>query len=96
MGVGLAVPALDTPLATITAMDRAGQSKWRDSGWDLVIDPFTAQVAAVAAVQNAYRSYAETGSTELDLKALFALYGELGNMAGLDELYAIEDVTTEA
>ena len=88
--------ALDAPLATITAMDRANTGSWPASGWNLVIDPFTAQVAAVAAVQDAYQAFNNSGRTGLDLKALFALYNQLDTLAGLPELYAIEDVTTEA
>lgn len=94
--IAAARQALGGPLATITAMDRANAGSWPASGWNLVIDPFTAQVAAVAAVQAAYQGFNETGTTGLDLKALFALYNQLDTLAGLDELYAIEDVTTEA
>ena len=85
----------DCRLSTIVAMDQARGPRWRDAGWDLIIDPFTAQVLAVQAVQTAYSAFISSGATGADLKALFASYNELGSMAGLDELYAIEDVTTE-
>ena len=81
------------PLSTITAMDQASSKKW--DGWDLVIDPFTAQVLAVQAIQQAYLGYAQNGSTGADLKALFESYHELDLLAGLGPLYDIEDRTTE-
>ncbi len=87
--------ALDTPLATITALDSKSPAEWTELGWDLIIDPFTAQVLAFDAVRSAYRQFQETGQTGADPKALFATYRELPGMAGLDELYAIEDATTE-
>ena len=86
---------LDGALATITAMDNVNRADWRDSGWNLLIDPFTAQVAAVQAVQAAYAGFQSTGTTGLDLKSLFSTYHTLDTLAGLDALYAIEDVTTE-
>ncbi|MFT7653010.1 MAG: 2-methylisocitrate lyase-like PEP mutase family enzyme [Candidatus Azotimanducaceae bacterium] len=83
----------DLPLATITAMDQAQAPKWQ--GWDLIIDPFTAQVLAVTAVQNAYQRYVKTGETGVDLRELFDAYHELDTLAGLEPLYTIEDWTTE-
>ncbi len=87
--------AFDKPLATITAMDQVNAPKWRDSGWDFIIDPFTAQVLSVQAIKNAYQGYMNSGSTGADLKALFAQYHSLDLLAGLGPLYAIEDETTE-
>ena len=90
---------LDGNLATITAMDTAQDTRWHDSGWNLIIDPFTAQVAAVAAVaavRRAYGGFLADGATGLDLEALFSDYRELAALAGLDDYYAIEDRTTEA
>ena len=87
--------ALDVPLATITALDSKSPAEWTELGWDLIIDPFTAQVLAFDAVRGAYQRFQETGRTGTDPKALFATYRELPGMAGLDELYAIEDATTE-
>jgi methylisocitrate lyase len=94
--VHVARAVLPGPLATITAMDHAHAPRWRDSGWNLIIDPFTAQVLSVQAVQKAYGGFVRDGSSGADLKALFGTYGELGAMAGLPELYAIEDRTTES
>ncbi len=86
---------LSAPLATITAMDVAAAPRWRDSGWQLVIDPFTAQVLSVQAVQQAYQNYLQTGSSGADVKQLFELYHQLDELAGLQPLYDIEDQTTE-
>ncbi|MCZ6617654.1 MAG: isocitrate lyase/phosphoenolpyruvate mutase family protein [Gammaproteobacteria bacterium] len=87
--------ALSAPLATITALDAKPPAEWQALGWNLIIDPFTAQVLAFEAVRTAYKRFQDTGRTGTDRKTLFATYRELPGMAGLDELYAIEDVTTE-
>ena len=81
------------PLSTITSMDQASSTKWL--GWDLIIDPFTAQVLAVQAVKQAYESFVQNGSTGVDLRQLFDNYHELDLLAGLKPLYDIEDRTTE-
>ncbi|MEM7078072.1 MAG: isocitrate lyase/phosphoenolpyruvate mutase family protein [Pseudomonadota bacterium] len=87
--------AFATPLASITSMDAAGDDDWRDAGWNLLIDPFTAQVVSVQAIQQAYAGFAEQGHTGVDRKALFATYHDLDALAGLDPYYQIEDRTTE-
>ena len=86
---------LQGPLACITSMDHATKPRWQASGWDLIIDPFTAQVLSVQVVETAYRNFITNGNSGTDLKALFANYAELAKKAGLDELYAIEDSTTQ-
>lgn len=87
--------ALDGPLATITSLDAKPQIQWVELGWNLIIDPFTAQVLAFRAVRDAYRQFQNSGSTGADTKSLFQIYRELPVVAGLDELYKIEDATTE-
>ncbi len=87
--------AIDAPLATITALDAKSADEWAVLGWDLVIDPFTAQVLAFEAVRDAYQNFQSSGKTGANAKALFQTYRELPGIAGLDELYAIEDRTTE-
>jgi hypothetical protein len=87
--------ALDGPLATITSLDAKPQIQWVELGWNLIIDPFTAQVLAFQAVRDAYRQFQNSGSTGADTKSLFQIYRELPVVAGLDELYEIEDATTE-
>lgn len=87
--------ALDAPLATITSLDARSREAWSELGWNLVIDPFTAQVLAFDAVRAAYRAFINDGRTGSDMRRVFELYRELPSAAGLDALYAIEDATTE-
>lgn len=86
---------LDAPLATITSLDARSAESWAELGWNLVIDPFTAQVLAFDAVRAAYEQFQRTGQTGADLSRVFQTYRELPEMAGLEALYAIEDATTE-
>lgn len=86
---------LDGPLATITSLDAKPKEAWAQLGWNLIIDPFTAQVLAFDAVRDAYRSFQADGITGADNESLFKTYRELPAVAGLDALYAIEDATTE-
>jgi methylisocitrate lyase len=87
--------ALDGPLATITSLDARTSAAWRELGWNLIIDPFTAQVLAFDAVRNAYQRFQSSGSTGADAKSLFQTYRQLADVAGFAEFYAIEDATTE-
>ncbi len=87
--------ALDAPLATITSLDSRSPEAWAELGWNLVIDPFTAQVLAFEAVREAYAQFQRTGRTGVDMAAVFRTYRELPEIAGLEPLYAIEDLTTE-
>lgn len=86
---------LDAPLATITSLDARTKAAWADLGWNLIIDPFTAQVLAFDAVRAAYEGFQRSGQTGADMAAVFRTYRQLPEVAGLDALYAIEDVTTE-
>ena len=86
---------LDRPLATITSMDLVKSDRFANSGWNLFIDPFTAQVLSTRIVQSAYKNFAEQGHTGVDLAELFADYHRLDELAGLSPLYGIEDLTTE-
>jgi len=86
---------LDAPLATITALDARPVEQWAALGWNLIVDPFTAQVLAFDAVRAAYEQFQSTGRTGTDYKSVLQIYRELPGVAGLDELYAIEDATTE-
>jgi len=83
------------PLASITSLDLRGRTDWQALGWRLVIDPFTAQVVAVNAIQAAYGQFMRTGTTGTDRAEIMATYGTLAELAGLGPLYAIEDATTE-
>ena len=85
----------DVPLATITSLDARLPAEWADLGWDLIIDPFTAQTAAVKAISTAYQQFRQSGTTSLDRGEIFEDYRLLPDIAGFQELYDIEDRTTE-
>ncbi|MEC8867479.1 MAG: isocitrate lyase/phosphoenolpyruvate mutase family protein, partial [Pseudomonadota bacterium] len=85
----------DVPVATITSLDSRLPAEWASLGWDLIIDPFTAQTAAVDAISNAYQQFRQSGTTGLDRNDIFAHYRLLADIAGLQEFYEIEDRTTE-
>ncbi len=91
----LAPSLIDAPLAAITSLDARTQAEWKELGWRLIIDPFTAQVIAVDAVRDAYRQFQQNGKTGLSTSRIFETYRELPRLAGLDELFDIEDQTTE-
>ena len=84
------------PLATIAPMDALARPRWQDSGWQVVIDPFTTQVVAIQAAETVYRSYSEQGTSGVDLRALMDKYHTLDDLSGLKSLYEIEDHTTES
>ena len=86
---------LEVPLATITSLDTRFPSEWATLGWDLIIDPFTAQTAAVKAIATAYQQFRQSGTTGLDRAEILEHYRLLPDIAGLQELYDIEDRTTE-
>ncbi|MFP6796790.1 MAG: isocitrate lyase/phosphoenolpyruvate mutase family protein [Pseudomonadales bacterium] len=83
------------PLATITSLDTRHPAEWAKLGWDLVIDPFTAQAAAVNAISTAYEQFRQSGTTGLDRNEILKCYRSLPDIAGFQELYDIEDRTTE-
>lgn len=86
---------INAPLAAITSLDRFSADEWAEFGFSLIADPFTAQVLAMIATRSAYESFARTGRTGTDPRAVMAAYRDLPGLAGLDALYAIEDETTE-
>ena len=85
----------DVPLATITSLDARLPAEWAALGWDLIIDPLTAQTAAVKAISTAYQQFRQSGTTSLDRGEIFEDYRLLPDIAGFQELYDIEDRTTE-
>ena len=86
---------INAPLATITSLDLRPKGEWQALGWQLVIDPFTAQVLAVNAIQTAYQQFMQHGDTGTDRRQIMAIYRTLAELAGLGPLFAIEDATTE-
>ena len=85
---------LPVPVVAMAAHGTRTAAEWRAQGWPLVIDPFTGQTAAMAAVRSAYERVA-AGEPGGDLEVLMATYRELPGLAGLDELFDIERATTE-
>jgi 2-methylisocitrate lyase-like PEP mutase family enzyme len=85
---------LPVPVVAMTAHGNRTAADWRGQGWPLVIDPFTGQTVAMAAVRAAYEHVA-AGRAGGDLPTLMATYRDLPTLAGLDALYDIERETTE-
>ena len=75
--------------------DRLDRTMLAEHGFNVLIDPFTGQVAAYGAMRDAYRNMAESGVSGRDVDEIMSLYREVQNMAGMDDLYAIEERTTE-
>jgi len=86
---------IDAPLAAMGAFGARSREDWQALGWPLVIDPFSGQVLAYEAMRKAYARFLEDGTVGRPSADVFAVYRELQDMAGMDELYAIEERTTE-
>lgn len=86
---------LGRPLSMMAPADRLNPDELAAHGFNLLIDPFTGQVAAYGAMRDAYRSIADSGGSGRAVDDLMSLYREVQDMAGMAELYAIEERTTE-
>ena len=86
---------LGGPLSLMAPADRLDQPMLAEHGFNVLIDPFTGQVAAFGAMRDAYRSIAATGTSGREVDELMSLYREVQNAAGMQDLYAIEERTTE-
>ncbi|MDA1073469.1 MAG: isocitrate lyase/PEP mutase family protein [Proteobacteria bacterium] len=86
---------IGVPLAAISVLNRFDTQGWAARGFNIVIDPFTAQVLSVEAVRNAYSSFMTSGDMGRQPTDIFALYRQLPTLAGLDPLFDIERLTTE-
>ena len=86
---------LGEPLAMMGNADRLDRETLTANGFNVLIDPFTGQVAAYGAMRDAYRGIAGSGSSGHDVDELISLYREIQDMAGMDEWYALEERTTE-
>jgi len=84
----------DRPLSTITGLDQHTPAEWRDLGWQLIIDAFTAQALAITSTRAAYERFLESGSTGLEIDGM-GLHGQLVELCGLEPLLDIERATTE-
>lgn len=86
---------LPHPLSLMAPADRLDAAALAGHGFSLLIDPFTGQVLMYEAVRDAYRSIAANGGSGREVDELMALYREVQQAAGMDDLYAIEERTTE-
>ena len=86
---------LGGPLSMMAPADRLDRAMLAQHSFNVLIDPFTGQVAAYGAMRDAYRSIAAAGVSGREVDELMSLYREVQHMAGMDELYAIEERTTE-
>lgn len=86
--------SISIPMAII-----ATPGKWRpdlllENNFRLVLDPFSGQVTAIQAIQRAFAE-AYRGNSLSNLDTLMDTYKTLQIHAGLQELYEIEERTTE-
>jgi methylisocitrate lyase len=86
---------LSGPLSMMAPADRLDRAMLAEHGFNVLIDPFTGQVAAYGAMRDAYRNIATSGDSGREVDELMSLYREVQDMAGMDELYAIEERTIE-
>ena len=86
---------LGGPLSMMAPADRLDRVTLAGHGFNVLIDPFTGQVAAYGAMREAYRNIASSGASGREVDELMSLYREVQGMAGMDDLYAIEERTTE-
>ncbi len=81
-------------MALITASGKWNPDLLLENNFRLVLDPFSAQVAAIQAIQTTFtQAYEGNGASNMD--ALMEIYKTLQLHAGLQELYEIEERTTE-
>ncbi len=90
-----AVTVIDAPLAAMGSFGSRTRAEWGALGWLLVIDSFTGQVAGWLAAREAARHFIEEGTSGEDEAAIGAGYEAIKEAAGMAELYAIEERTTE-
>lgn len=86
---------LPHPLSLMAPADRLDAPALAGHGFTLLIDPFTGQVLMYEAVRDAYRRIRDNGASGRSVDELMALYREVQRAAGMDDLYAIEERTTE-
>lgn len=60
-----------------------------------MIDPLSGQVLAYRALRDAYTRFRAKGATGHDLGESFRTYKQIHDAAGMDELYSIEERSTE-
>ena len=85
---------LGGPLSLMAPADRLDRTALAANGFNVLIDPFTGQVAAYGAMRDAYTQIAANGTSGRDVEELMTLYRAVQDMAGMDDLYALEERTT--
>ncbi len=90
-----AAAEIPRPLALMSIAGRWDMALLAEIGVPLLIDPFTGQVEMYRALRDAYTHIREQGAPATPSEELMAAYRELQGVAGMDELYAIEERTTE-
>ncbi|MFT7598385.1 MAG: 2-methylisocitrate lyase-like PEP mutase family enzyme [Acidimicrobiales bacterium] len=84
----------DCPLSTITGLDHHTPDEWKQLGWNLIIDAFTAQALAITHTREAYARFQADGSTGVEIDGM-GLHRQMVDLCGLQPLLDIERVTTE-
>jgi 2-methylisocitrate lyase-like PEP mutase family enzyme len=90
-----AAAEIPRPLALMSIAGRWDAGLLDELGVPIVIDPFTGQVEMYRALRNAYTHVRDEGAPATPSDELMAAYREMQGVAGMDELYAIEERTTE-
>jgi methylisocitrate lyase len=86
---------LECPVATLASLDLHTPEEWADMGYALVIDPITGVTAAWAAIAEVYERHAKGRPSGRNPADAYRIWEEFQEIAGLEELYAIERETTE-
>ncbi|MBM3139559.1 MAG: carboxyvinyl-carboxyphosphonate phosphorylmutase [Chloroflexi bacterium] len=86
---------IGAPLVMMSLAGRWPAHLLEAAGARLVIDPFSGQVVMYRALRDALAAMRERGTAGDEADALMALYRELQEVAGMEELYAVERRTTE-
>ena len=86
---------IDAPLAAMAAFGTRSREEWQGLGWPLVIDPFSGQVLAYQAMRDAFARFQEDGTSGHPIEDVYRVYSEIKEAAGMGDLYAIEERSTE-
>jgi 2-methylisocitrate lyase-like PEP mutase family enzyme len=86
--------SLSIPMAIIATPGKWSPDLLLENNFRLVLDPFSGQVTAIQAIQRAFVE-AYNGDSVSNMDTLMDTYKTLQIHAGLEELYEIEERTTE-
>jgi 2-methylisocitrate lyase-like PEP mutase family enzyme len=87
--------ALDHPTVAIDIFGARPAGFWEAAGYALVMDAVTGQAVAFEATRQAHLDFLD-GSAAPDLESLSESFRAIGETAGLEPFYDIEERTTEA